>query len=155
LLHRDVKPHNILITRETIKLMDFGIARELEESQAHLTQTGQLVGSLPYMPPEMVLPDPQNPVSEKADVYMLGVLLQELLTRHPSASLSKRADCPPAWKKLRDEARASDPTDRPSVREFGERLKNPTPQPTPLKGEGEKETRPQGASRPPQAAPLP
>ncbi len=58
-----------------------------------------------------------------ADVYMTGVLLQELLTFHPNGDLSARADCPAAWRDLIDDATHRNPKRRPrSIAEFRERL---------------------------------
>src|SRR5262249_18217570 len=122
LLHRDVKPHNVLVTRDAIKLMDFGIARELTDSQEHLTRTGQVVGTLAYMPPEMMHPDPSNPVGVAADVYMAGVLLRELLTFHPNGHRGAGSVCPPAWRALIRDPRTADPADRPTLIEFRDRL---------------------------------
>ncbi len=123
LLHRDVKPHNVLVAPGVIKLADFGVARELDDGQDHLTRSGQAVGTLAYMPPEMQLPDPASPVGVAADVYMAGVLLQELLTLHPNGKLKEREDCPLAWRDLINDARHHDAERRPSTMTvFRERL---------------------------------
>ena len=77
-IHRDVKPSNLLVTPDReVKVVDFGIARD--ESFGTLTQTDQLVGSLPYMSPEQARVF-ENPVDRRTDVYSLGVVLYELLT---------------------------------------------------------------------------
>lgn len=76
LIHRDVKPHNILITDEgRVKVTDFGIARAA--SAATLTHTGTLLGSVHYFSPEQARGQPAGPQS---DVYSLGVVLYEMLT---------------------------------------------------------------------------
>ena len=74
-VHRDVKPANILITQERqVKLTDFGIAR-LDASS--LTTEGQLLGTPNYMAPEQIQ---GQPTDHRADVFSLGVVLYEMLT---------------------------------------------------------------------------
>ena len=76
-VHRDVKPANILITADDkVKITDFGIAR-LDTS--NLTQEGQLLGTPNYMAPEQIL---GKEVDHRADLFSLGVVLYEMLTRH-------------------------------------------------------------------------
>ncbi len=76
-VHRDIKPANIMITAEgRIKLMDFGIARSIQEDN-HLTRAGAAVGSVYYMSPEQVQ---GTPVDARADLYSVGVMLYELIT---------------------------------------------------------------------------
>ncbi len=76
LLHRDVKPANVMVSREgEVKLMDFGIAKGEEDSD--LTRAGMLVGSPSYMAPEVLGGAEAGP---SADVWALGVSLFELLT---------------------------------------------------------------------------
>jgi serine/threonine protein kinase len=77
-LHRDVKPSNIAVTRDgRAMLLDFGLA-SLEQAQA-MTQSGSQLGSLLYMPPEQIRGD-ASAVDQRSDVYSLGVTLYELLT---------------------------------------------------------------------------
>ncbi len=80
LRHRDVKPANVMVSREgEVKLMDFGIAKG--EEDASLTRQGMLVGSPSYMAPEVLAGETQDDDAEKAaDVWALGVSLYELLT---------------------------------------------------------------------------
>ncbi len=76
IVHRDIKPDNIVLSRDdTLKLMDFGIARLMQDST--LTQTGQALGSPAYMSPEQVL---GKPVDARSDLFSVGVVLYECLT---------------------------------------------------------------------------
>jgi serine/threonine-protein kinase len=75
LLHRDVKPANIMVSRDgEVKLMDFGIAKDQRETD--LTRAGMLVGSPSYLAPEVLGGDAAD---GKADVWALGVTLFELI----------------------------------------------------------------------------
>ena len=76
LVHRDVKPQNVLIDSEgRAKVTDFGIARELESDG--LTKTGRVLGTTDYVSPEQAM---GQPVDARSDIYSLGVLLYEMLT---------------------------------------------------------------------------
>jgi tRNA A-37 threonylcarbamoyl transferase component Bud32 len=76
LVHRDVKPQNVLIDSEgRAKVTDFGIARSLESDG--LTQTGRVLGTTDYVSPEQAM---GRGVDARTDVYSLGVLLYEMLT---------------------------------------------------------------------------
>lgn len=76
-VHRDIKPENILVTGEgAVKLMDFGIARNVAQGQ--LTHTSVAVGTAYYMAPEQL--SGSRPVDARADLYALGVVLYEALT---------------------------------------------------------------------------
>ncbi|HEX9765867.1 MAG TPA: protein kinase, partial [Nitriliruptorales bacterium] len=79
LIHRDVKPANILIASDgSAKVTDFGIAKALAGHQDSLTETGSVVGTAAYVAPEQMLEDAE--VDARADVYALGVVLFECLT---------------------------------------------------------------------------
>jgi eukaryotic-like serine/threonine-protein kinase len=76
IVHRDVKPHNILIGAEgSAKITDFGIARTLTEEG--LTIDGRVLGTTDYVSPEQAL---GQPVTGQSDIYSLGIVLYEMLT---------------------------------------------------------------------------
>lgn len=76
IIHRDIKPHNILITEDgRVKVTDFGIARAA--SAATVTHTGTIVGSVHYFSPEQARGEVTN---EQSDLYSLGIILYEMVT---------------------------------------------------------------------------
>lgn len=80
-VHRDLKPSNLMVLPDgSLKLTDFGIAKDLEASVA-LTKTGRTLGTAAYMAPEQIRGEP--PISHKTDLYALGCLLYEMLTGQP------------------------------------------------------------------------
>ena len=128
-VHRDVKPQNVLIRDGSAKVTDFGIARadDLELGKAETT-TGTVLGTGDYISPEQARGDR---ASEQSDVYSLGALLFELLTGHvpyPAetsvaaalrhatdpvpAVLAERPDLPPRLAGAVERALAKDPGDR-------------------------------------------
>ncbi len=81
LVHRDIKPGNVMLTSKgEVKVMDFGIARAIADSQATMTQTNAVVGTAQYLSPEQAQ---GKPVDARSDLYSTGVLLFELLTGKP------------------------------------------------------------------------
>jgi len=99
IVHRDVKPNNVLITRDGRPLLtDFGIAKALHESQG-LTRTGTSIGTPEYMAPEQIQ---GQKVDGRTDIYALGIVLYEMLVgwapfsaTTPVAALYKQVNEPP------------------------------------------------------------
>ncbi|MBI4600924.1 MAG: protein kinase [Planctomycetes bacterium] len=86
-LHRDVKPSNLLLDAQgTVWMTDFGLAKA--EGADDLTQAGDLVGTLRYMAPERF----RGKADARSDVYGLGLTLYELLTLTPAFEASERSD---------------------------------------------------------------
>ena len=110
-MHRDIKPGNLLRDRDRVVLTDFGLARPLDaEETGTMTESGDLVGTPLYMAPEQISGDAEH-IDGRADVWGLGVTLYELLIQRPpftgnsaqgilNAILHKD---PPLLHKLRDD----------------------------------------------------
>ena len=78
IIHRDVKPANIIAVGddEHVKLMDFGLSRRTSD-MTQTTKTGQIVGTIAYLPPERFLSKPADP---RSDLYSVGIVMYELFT---------------------------------------------------------------------------
>jgi tetratricopeptide (TPR) repeat protein/tRNA A-37 threonylcarbamoyl transferase component Bud32 len=134
-VHRDIKPDNVLLSGGTAVVTDFGIAKALSAARtdsegATLTQLGTSIGTPAYMSPEQAAGDPS--VDHRADVYSLGCMAYELLagqspfhgrtparmlaahiSEAPPPLLALRPDTPPALEQLVMQCLEKDPARRP------------------------------------------
>ena len=109
LIHRDVKPENILLEGKERRalLMDFGIARTAEGTGTALTGTGMLIGTPLYMSPEQA--SGEREIDKRSDIYALGCVLYEMLAGDPPFTGSNTqaiiarhiSECPPALEVVR------------------------------------------------------
>ncbi len=96
-IHRDVKPGNVMVTRDgVVKVMDFGIARVLG-SEATAPQTSAVMGTASYLSPEQAQ---GGPVDSRSDIYSLGTVLYELLTGRPP--FTGESPVAVAWKQVNE-----------------------------------------------------
>ncbi len=130
-IHRDIKPGNILVTRDRrVKVADFGIGKLLSGGTADLTRTGQMLGSPAYMSPEQIRGEK---LDGRSDLFSLGVVFYELLTgarpfpgdsittlvyqilhTEPRDPLELRADLPAATRDMFARLLAKTPDRRPA-----------------------------------------
>jgi serine/threonine protein kinase len=130
-IHRDLKPGNVLFALGGLKVIDFGIARPLEATSQH-TRTDQIVGTVAYMAPERFDEKPGPRIGPASDIFAWGAVVTFAGTgRTPFAADSAPATAlriltqPPALTGLPEPLRgivertlAKDPTDRPTAREL-------------------------------------
>jgi serine/threonine protein kinase len=90
IIHRDIKPANLLVDHSVhLWVTDFGLAHS--QSQAGLTMTGDLLGTLRYMSPEQALAQ-RDTIDHRADIYSLGATIYELLTLVPAFGGTERQE---------------------------------------------------------------
>lgn len=78
IVHRDVTPPNVMVSwNGTVKLLDFGLARAVEQLRSTVTETGTIKGKMPYLAPELLK---GRTADARCDVFSLGVVMHELLT---------------------------------------------------------------------------
>lgn len=83
-IHRDLKPQNVIVSQGKARLTDFGVAKAMDESD-NLTATGAVMGTMTYMSPEQV--EDSKRVDARTDVYGLGSILYAALTCQPPLDL--------------------------------------------------------------------
>ena len=136
IIHRDIKPGNILLSAGSATVTDFGVAKALSSAMrsgphdGRVTDTGVSLGTLLYMAPEQAAGDPN--IDGRADIYSLGITIYEMLagaapfdglspremltarlTRQPPKLSTIRHDIPPRLETLIVRCLAADPADRP------------------------------------------
>ena len=128
-IHRDVKPENILREEGHAVVADFGIARAVaESSDEKLTATGVAVGTPEYMSPEQMLGGRGGTIDARTDVFALGCVLYELLTGKPPNHLTgERTSLPASVAVPLNRALSIDPENRyATVSEFAAALPRPS-----------------------------
>ncbi|WP_306210336.1 serine/threonine-protein kinase [Actinoplanes sp. RD1] len=140
-VHRDLKPQNVLLAPGSPKVIDFGIARALESATQH-TRTGEIVGTVSYMAPER-FDEPSTPLTPAADVFAWACVVTYAATGRapfdaetPMATFARILTKPPELgsldgplRTLVERALAADPAARPTARELLDQLLGAEPAP--------------------------
>jgi serine/threonine protein kinase len=144
IIHRDIKPANVFLhhgrSGEVVKVLDFGIAKLLDDGGAELTVEGSLVGTPAYMAPERLS---SAPYDGRSDVYSVGIMLYEMLcgqppfkskdlmavammqmTQEPRPPREHNSSIPRAVEALVLETLSKDPAQRPTPAALAERFSN-------------------------------
>jgi protein kinase-like protein/parallel beta helix pectate lyase-like protein len=145
IVHRDLKPANVMLTRSGVKLLDFGLAKRLEEpggQDARLTEAGEMLGTVAYMAPEQAR---GQAVDHRTDLWALGVVAYEMLAvaspfesenrvttlwrilnEEPASLAEQRPGLPPAFEAAVSRLLRKDPAERwQSAAEFLQALPQP------------------------------
>jgi serine/threonine protein kinase len=103
ILHRDIKPGNIMVTSDGSQavLMDLGLAQIADEVEGRLTKTRQFVGTLRYASPEQVLA--VGGLDRRSDIYGLGATLWELITLRPMFNATEQVPTPELMRRIQVE----------------------------------------------------
>lgn len=115
-VHRDIKPGNILLSGRHALVTDFGIARAVEAAAGNAETSGIAIGTPAYMAPEQLAGEAAS--DHRADLYSAGLVLYEMLEGHPppphASPAPPRQDCPPELAALLERCLAADPARRPA-----------------------------------------
>jgi serine/threonine protein kinase len=157
-VHRDIKPDNIMLSGDQVLVADFGVARAVSEVAEKLTATGMIVGTPTYMSPEQASGDKE--IDGRSDIFALGCVLYEMLAGQPpfkgptpQVTLMLRFVGPPRplrpWVQIPEHvetaivrALAKDPAERyATAAEFADALAGREPAPPPVQADTSSSTR--------------